>query len=399
MSKVRLLILALSLPLFLIAVYGLGTYVKQRTAKAASGPEILTPTPFVAGISDTQDTALLTKETGDVQYKLPNAESFVSLDSNEVKVPTGTSVKTGDESLAHVVFPNNSLMSLSKNTEIVLNFEDGKINIFQILGNTWHRVEKVLQGQSYTVETPTTLATVRGTEFNVGMLPDGGAEVYVMESVVDVSKIAKTDGEMKIEETKKVEKDKHIFLKKADAEKPMQVVDLPANKKNTAWFKRNTKITEEIKKAEEEMQKKEGQDPAEVGKAPEHSQKMDALMHQVRESVMQKIKEDKTIEKELKTIDETFAPTPSQGTQGQVRGASTTVLNNLPNVELKTNNKTGQEDKAEIQNTIERVIPVIQTPVPTSSPAEENSRLGNTLNTGLGLLLNTTSESSPTPLQ
>lgn len=197
--------------------------------------------------------ALLTKESGNIEYQLPGQDHFQKLDKDEEHVPTGTNVKTGKKSLAHVTFPDNSLMSLSQNTQVVVNFEDKQIKIVQILGNTWHRVTKVLEGNSYAVETPNTLATVRGTEFNVAVLANKRSEISVKESIVDVSRLVKNGTEMVAQDTKRVEQDKHIVVEEAKTPSspvaPLKVVDIPEAEKQTSWFQRNVEITDEIKKA------------------------------------------------------------------------------------------------------------------------------------------------------
>lgn len=297
MGKKKVLLLAIVLPLFLGVMFALGLYIKHKNPKMAAGPDILPPNSIdVANAAG--PTALLVKESGTVTYKLPESSEVVTLEQDEINVPSGTTVKTGADTFAHVIFPNNSLMSLSKDTEVVLNYEENSIKIFQLLGNTWHRVEKVLQGASYEVETPNTLATVRGTEFNVGILPNNESEVYVLESVVDVSKIAKENGTRTVKETQKVEKDKHIFIPPSETTDKMKLVDLPNNKKDTDWFKRNIKMTEKIKEAEVEKESKEKEDPAATSVPID----TDSIKRNVRKEFMEKIKDDEDIKK----IDESF---------------------------------------------------------------------------------------------
>lgn len=258
MSRIRIFLSFLGFSVSVIAVAAAGFYARKQHITTIAEANFLSPTP-----SQAQNTlATLTKESGIIQYKLPNEEQFRTLDKDEEKIPTGTSVMTGKESLGHVIFPDNSLMSLSENTQVVVNYADKQIKIVQLLGNTWHRVTKVLQGNSYSVETPNTLATVRGTEFNVAVLPNKRSEVMVKESIVDVSKIErKEDGQVVVQDTKRVEHDKQVVIaetpKTSSGSAPtlvtLKVEAIPEEKKQTTWFQRNVEITEEIKTAEKEV--------------------------------------------------------------------------------------------------------------------------------------------------
>lgn len=80
----------------------------------------------------------------------------------------GDTVKTGPTEEKTITFPNGSELRLDVNTEVKINKgSENEISIFQTLGRTWSRVIKLLGSQSYEVQTPTALATVRGTSFAV----------------------------------------------------------------------------------------------------------------------------------------------------------------------------------------------------------------------------------------
>lgn len=80
----------------------------------------------------------------------------------------GDTVKTGPSEEKIVNFPNSSELRLDENTEIkIKNATTDKVSIYQTLGRTWSRVIKLLGTQSYEIQTPTALATVRGTSFAV----------------------------------------------------------------------------------------------------------------------------------------------------------------------------------------------------------------------------------------
>lgn len=103
--------------------------------------------------------------------------------STETKVGhVGDTVKTGPSEEKIVTFPNSSELRLDENTEIkIKNATTDKVSIYQTLGRTWSRVIKLLGTQSYEVQTPTALATVRGTSFAVTL-----DDIFVDEGKVAV---------------------------------------------------------------------------------------------------------------------------------------------------------------------------------------------------------------------
>ncbi len=85
--------------------------------------------------------------------------------ADEMELGEGAKVRTGDGS-ASVVLQEGEVMSLEPNTEVELSeLSKNKISIRQIAGETWNKITKISGISSYDVETPNTVATVRGTEF------------------------------------------------------------------------------------------------------------------------------------------------------------------------------------------------------------------------------------------
>ena len=129
--------------------------------------------------------AVLLVAAGGLYFGLLRESDTVALlyvDSGEVQVDTGSGwnaavdqmelsknakVKTLDGK-ASIVFFDQDVLTLQPNTEIILSqLSSNNIEIDQKSGETWNRVEK-LAGREYTVSTPTSVATVRGTGFILG---------------------------------------------------------------------------------------------------------------------------------------------------------------------------------------------------------------------------------------
>lgn len=140
---------------------------------------------------DTGEKAIvLYKETGNVFIKNNNDNSTTTVETDSLEIKNLTEVITGTNSSASVILPDNSVISLSENTDIVINYSDKNTAIFQSLGKTYHRVQQLLTGKTYEVRTPTTLAAVRGTKFAVSF--DGvkrKTQIAVTEHKVNVYRI------------------------------------------------------------------------------------------------------------------------------------------------------------------------------------------------------------------
>lgn len=134
------------------------------------------------GISNTNNFVLI-KDSGIVSYKTDG--SYIQMKEPQITLSDKTFVKTAAGS-AHILLPDNSLVSLDSDTEIQVNLSDKGVDIKQMAGNTWNRVEKLVKDSSYTVHTPSLLAGVRGTIFGVS-ISDTTEQVFVVKDTVAVS--------------------------------------------------------------------------------------------------------------------------------------------------------------------------------------------------------------------
>lgn len=135
----------------------------------------------------------LYRESGDVFYTNIGAqEAKLTQEVVSAQIFTGSEVRTLEGS-AYVLFPDNSMLSVDKNTTLTIEYSKEKVSILQTLGNTYHRVKTLESGQQYEVRTPGTLAAVRGTKFAVLLdAKTKKANVKVTESNVSVKKLDST---------------------------------------------------------------------------------------------------------------------------------------------------------------------------------------------------------------
>lgn len=113
-----------------------------------------------------EEPILLYVEEGDVSFKDDGASSFEKATTSPVAISNNTMVYTG-LGKATILFPNNSNVTLDHYTELAVHYDGTKTSFYQTLGTTYHRVESLVTGSTYEVETPGTVASVRGTKFAV----------------------------------------------------------------------------------------------------------------------------------------------------------------------------------------------------------------------------------------
>lgn len=139
---------------------------------------------------------------GDVTYKLAGTTQYMALTPGTA-LPQGATIKTGEGSLAVILFASGSTASIRPNSEVEISFQQEafagplpknaepsvsntqiKINDGQVLS----KVSKLKKGSEFTVTTPAGAAGVRGTVFTVSYNAATGAfSVQTAEGAVAVT--------------------------------------------------------------------------------------------------------------------------------------------------------------------------------------------------------------------
>ena len=137
--------------------------------------------------------AQLLVESGTVQVKHEGG-SWTSAE-NGMLIYQSDSVRTGDNSSASIVLFESSIIRLDSNTEVTLQEllqQEGEtsIKIRQDVGRTWNTVSKISGIDDYEVQTPTTVASVRGTGFVVIVQANGSTYYGVAHGILNVTSIS-----------------------------------------------------------------------------------------------------------------------------------------------------------------------------------------------------------------
>jgi len=139
-----------------------------------------------------ETSAQLVIDSGTVQVKHEGG-SWASAE-NGMLLYQSDSVKTGDDSSASIILFETSVVRLDSNTEVTIDEltqqEETNVLLSQDSGRTWNTISKMSGIDDYEVQTPTTVASVRGTAFVVIVEENGTTYYGVSHGVLNVSSIS-----------------------------------------------------------------------------------------------------------------------------------------------------------------------------------------------------------------
>lgn len=103
-------------------------------------------------------------------------------------------LQTGEDTYASVILFESSIIRLDSNTKILLKeiiqqAETTNIIIEQKSGRTWNTIQKISGIDNYEVQTPNTVASVRGTIFDVNITTSRSTNISVITGTVNVSRL------------------------------------------------------------------------------------------------------------------------------------------------------------------------------------------------------------------
>ena len=148
------------------------------------------PAPPAAPAAAPVDVVLEPK--GDVSVEPLGTDTWSPV-AERVLLAEGCGIKTGTGASAAITFPDGSMARINAETTLYLA-EVGTpdvpgVSLQLVTGEVWSRVQHIVPGGKFEVRTDTTLAVVRGTEFDVAADGGGTTTVEAHEHAVDVATI------------------------------------------------------------------------------------------------------------------------------------------------------------------------------------------------------------------
>jgi len=182
--------------------------------------------------------AVLNIEQGEVQIKTTNDWTQAQ---NGMEILKNTVIKTGSNSKASIIFFTNNIIRLDENTEISINeliskTNLNKVSITQNIGQTWTKIIKLSGVETdYKIQTPTAIASVRGTAFSLKVTRDESL-LRASQGKVDLSSYKTQDNKKIILDTKEVKKSEKVTVDKGSIDQPITIENIIDE---TDWEKEN----------------------------------------------------------------------------------------------------------------------------------------------------------------
>lgn len=237
MSKITIWVTVL---IVLVIGVAAGGYIYALTTKSSIAttaiqvPATVVPTNTATVVAITNAKATLMVEQGTI-HQIRGVQTMTVTSESEVIV--GDQLKTGANDQGFILFPDNDVIRLAANTHITLQAlvssdTESKVTILQSSGNTWSHVQSILDRKhDYSVQSPSLVATVRGTVFNFGVDSSQKSWVGVYESKVDVTRT--------IDQAKVLVDAGNFATESKETDQPMTVKKMESDKMDSPWFKQN----------------------------------------------------------------------------------------------------------------------------------------------------------------
>jgi len=139
--------------------------------------------------SESKGIAVALKVTGDVKLKKAGTDRVLPLKFGTV-LDNGDWIRTGDDGFVVMIFTDDkSQLKLNARTEVTIEGKrDGAANISKRIslevGQLLAKVDQ--QKGTMQIATPTSVASVKGTEFWVIVFDDGSTQVVTLEGLVEL---------------------------------------------------------------------------------------------------------------------------------------------------------------------------------------------------------------------
>ena len=150
---------------------------------------------FVLPLISKSEPAVLIIDKGSVEI---NHGSGWSPAASGIALRANDAVRTLTDSQASIIFFGSSAVRLDQNTEVKISElladkENTKVSLNQESGRIWNKVTKLSGFEDYSIETPTAVATVRGTGFD-SKVTGKDSDITLIEGKLAVDSIKKEDG-------------------------------------------------------------------------------------------------------------------------------------------------------------------------------------------------------------
>ena len=142
---------------------------------------------IISGFVQAETVARVMKMSGDVLFKRLGQTSFSEKASLGAEVNNGDAIKVGEQGFAAIIYlDSKSIIKLKPNTQFEIMDTRSTRSINIEFGTILNEVQKSVSGRTFRVETPVSVASVKGTEFACIVDPSGVDQFVGREGLFDV---------------------------------------------------------------------------------------------------------------------------------------------------------------------------------------------------------------------
>ena len=146
---------------------------------------------IVLSISYGNKIAVATKVKGDVQLMKVETDNFLGLNPGTI-LSDGDKIRTGKSGFAAIIFiDDKSILKIKENSEVVLTGQRTAASISKKINMDGGTIRATItkQNTDFIIQTPTSVASVKGTDFWMITDPITGDQIIAIEGIIGLVNI------------------------------------------------------------------------------------------------------------------------------------------------------------------------------------------------------------------
>ena len=146
---------------------------------------------IVLSISYGNKIAVATKVKGDVQLMKVETDNFLGLNPGTI-LSDGDKIRTGKSGFAAIIFiDDKSTLKIKENSEVVLTGQRTAASISKKINMNGGTIRATItkQNTDFIIQTPTSVASVKGTDFWMITDPIAGDQIIAIEGIIGLVNI------------------------------------------------------------------------------------------------------------------------------------------------------------------------------------------------------------------
>ena len=146
---------------------------------------------IILSISYGNKIAVATKVKGDVQLMKVETDNFLGLNPGTI-LSDGDKIRTGKSGFAAIIFiDDKSILKIKENSEVVLTGQRTAASISKKINMDGGTIRATItkQNTDFIIQTPTSVASVKGTDFWMITDPIAGDQIIAIEGIIGLVNI------------------------------------------------------------------------------------------------------------------------------------------------------------------------------------------------------------------